>query len=212
MATATDDAPIKLSRHRIDQTLVALGAVVAVVLTVAGGLLAWGNSFAEDYVSDELAAQNVYFPEADALNDQGRDDLAKYGGELVDTGKEAEAYSSYIQGHIAGIADGKTYADLGGPERAAKAAVSEASANGASPEEVAELEAVALDLTAQRDTIFRGEMLRGALLNTYAWSVIARIAGIASIAAFIAAVAMVLLVVAGVVHMRRNAAAHAAAA
>ena len=202
-----DDMPIRISRHRLDQILTALGAVVVIVLLVAGGLLSWGNSFAEDYVGDELAAQNVVFPDTDALQGQGRDDLAGYGGELVDTGAEAEAYASYIKGHVEGIADGATYAELSGPERAANAAVSDAIANGGDPEEIAELEAAAAEISGQRDSIFRGEMLRGALLNTYAWSTIGRIAGIAAIAAWIAAAAMAVLVIAGVVHTRRHHAA-----
>lgn len=201
------DAPIRVSRRRLDQIAIALGVVVVLVLVVAGALLRWGNTFAEDYVGDELAAQNVVFPEADALAGQGRDDLVEYGGELVDTGEEAEAYASYIKGHVEGIADGMTYAELGGPERAARAAVSDAIAADADAEEVAALQETASELTAQRDSIFRGEMLRGALLNTYAWSTIGRIAGIAAIAAWIGAVVMALLVVAGVVHTRRHHAA-----
>lgn len=198
------ETPIRLSRHRLDQILTGLGAVVVVVLLIAGGLLSWGNSFAEDYVGDELAAQNVVFPDADSLAAQGRDDLVGYGGQLVDTGEEAEAYASYIKGHVEGIADGATYSDLSGPERAANAAVSDAITAGADADEVAALEEAAADISAQRDSIFRGEMLRGALLNTYAWSTIGRIAGIAAIAAWIAAAVMAVLVIAGVVHTRRH--------
>lgn len=201
------ETPIRLSRHRLDQILTGLGAVVVVVLLIAGGLLSWGNNFADDYVRDELAAQNVVFPEADSLTGQGRDDLVGYAGELVDTGEEAEAYASYIKGHVEGIADGATFAELSGPERAANAAVSDAITAGADADEVAALEEAAADITAQRDSIFRGEMLRGALLNTYAWSTIGRIAGIAAIAAWIAAAVMAALVVAGSVHMRRHNAA-----
>ena len=47
-------------------------------------------------------------------------------------------------------------------------------------------------------------MLRGTLLNAYAWSTVGRIAGIAAVGAFIAAAAMAILVVAGVVHLRRR--------
>jgi hypothetical protein len=123
---------------------------------------------------------------------------------LVDTGEEAEAYASYIKGHVEGIADGATYSELGATERTANAAASEATANGADPDEIAALEETAAEITTQRDLIFRGEMLRGALLNTYAWSTIGRIAGIAAIAAWIAAVAMAVLVIAGLVHTRRH--------
>ena len=173
------------------------------VLAIAGGLLTWGSNFADDYVHDELAAQNITFPDAEALAGQGRDDLVKYAGQQVDTGKEAEAYASYIGGHVVAIADGKTYAELGGPERAAEAAVNDAIANGAPADEVAALEDAAATISGQRESIFRGEVLRGALLNTFAWATIGQIAGIAAIAAFVAAGAMLVLVLAGVFHLRR---------
>lgn len=198
------DAPIPVTRRRIDRVLVMLGIVSTVVLVVAGGLLTWGSNFAEDYVSDELSAQNISFPDADALSGQGRDDLVEFAGEQVTTGEQAEAYASYIGGHVAGIAEGQTYAELGGPERAAAAAVDEAIANGASADEITELQAVADGISEQRESIFRGEMLRGALLNTYAWSTIGRIAGIAALVAFAAAVVMAALSAAGFVHMRRH--------
>ncbi len=203
-AAGTDDPPVRLSRHRLDQILTGLGVVAAAVLLVAGGLLTWGNNFAEDYVGDELAAQNVTFPEAESLTAQGREDLLDFAGEQVVTGEGAEAYASYIGGHVAGIADGATYSDLSGPEREANAAVSEAITAGASAEEVATLQASAAEITGQRDSIFRGEMLRGALLNTYAWSTIGRIAGIAAVAAWFAAAAMLVLVAFGFVHARRH--------
>ena len=103
-----DERPITLNRRRIDRMLVAAGAVVAIVLAVAGGLLTWGSSFADDYVGDELRAQNIFFPDADALREEGRDDLLGFAGEQVTTGDAAEAYASYIDGHLAGIADGQT--------------------------------------------------------------------------------------------------------
>ncbi|MGH9134865.1 MAG: hypothetical protein ACRDZZ_13080 [Ilumatobacteraceae bacterium] len=194
---------IKLTRRTVDTVLIWVGVVVTAVMGVAGGLLTWGSNFADDYVHDELAAQNITFPDAEVLAGQGRDDLVKYAGGLVDSGEEAEAYASYIGGHIEGIAEGQTYAELGGPERAAQAAVNEAIANGAPDAEVAELEQAAGAIVEQRESIFRGEMLRGTLLNTFAWSTIGEIAGIAAIAAFVAAGVMLALVVAGVFHLRR---------
>ena len=82
--------------------------------------------------------------------------------------------------------------------------MSDAITMGADAGEVAALQEEAAQIAGQRDSIFRGEMLRGALLNTYAWSTIGRIAGIAAIAAWLAAAAMAALVIAGVVHMRRE--------
>ena len=52
---------------------------------------------------------------------------------------------------------------------------------------------------ARRDTMFKGETLRGLLLSAYAWSTVGHLAGIAAIAAFIAAALMLLLVVLGMV-------------
>ena len=53
---------LHLRRHTVDKVLIAIGAVVAVVFAAAGGLLMWGSNFAEDYVHDELASQNVVVP------------------------------------------------------------------------------------------------------------------------------------------------------
>ena len=123
-STPRDRAVIgPIRRRTIDSVLVAAGAVVALVLVVAGGLLMWGHNFADDYVHDELVVAAHHVPLSEALTTEGRGDLAQYGGQTVDTGNEAEAYASYIGGHLDGIADGATYADLGTPERAAKADV-----------------------------------------------------------------------------------------
>jgi hypothetical protein len=191
---------VSVRRRTIDTVLTASGAVFALVLFVAGGLLLWGSNFAEDYVYDELSSQNIVFPEAAALEEQGRGDLVPYAGQTVDTGKEAEAYASFINGHLEAVAEGQTYADLGDPERAANTAVEEATASGAPASEVAALEEDAATITGQRNTLFKGETLRGLLLSAFAWSTVGRIAGIAGILALIAGTAMVLLVVFGVRH------------
>ncbi len=197
-------APVVAVRRRtIDGVLVGAGLVVTLVLAVAAGLLTWGANFAGDYVHDELASQNITFPDAESLKAQQRDDLVRFAGATVDTGKEAEAYASYIDGHLAGIADGKTFADLSGPERAAKAAVTTAKDNGASADEVADLQAQATAITAQRSSLFQGETLRGLLLSAFAWSTVGRIAGIASTVAYVAAAVMLALVLAGVWHLRK---------
>ena len=60
------------------------------------------------------------------LAEEGRTDLVELADEQVDTGSEAEAYASFINGHLEAIADGATYADLSAPESAAKADVTAA--------------------------------------------------------------------------------------
>ena len=68
---------------------------------------------------------------------------------------------------------------------------------------MAALQAKADGITNQRNTLFKGETLRGLLLSAYAWSTVGRIAGIAAVFAFVAAGAMLVLVVMGLVHHRR---------
>ena len=197
---ARTEPVVAVRRRTIDSVLTAAGAVFAVVLVAAGGLLTWGSSFSEDYVYDELSSQNIAFPPAEALEEEGRTDLVKFAEAKVDTGPEAEAYASFIDGHLANIADGQTYADLGTPERAANAAVEEATASGASADELARLEGEAAAISGQRNSLFKGETLRGLLLSAFAWSTVGRIAGIAATVAFVGAAAMVVLVALGVRH------------
>jgi hypothetical protein len=196
----TADEPVVFKRRAIDSVLIASGAVFTVALLVAGALLAWGSNFAADYVDDELSSQNISFPPAADLEEEGRTDLVKYAGEDVNTGEEAEAYASFINGHLQGIADGATYADLGTPEREATAAVEAATAEGADEATVADLQEKADAITAQRNTLFKGETLRGLLLTAFAWATVGQIAGYAAIAAFVAGGVMLVLVLLGLRH------------
>jgi hypothetical protein len=200
--TSAPDA-VTVRRRTIDMVLIVAGIVVTAVLGAAGVLLTWGSNFAEDYVSDELTSQNVYFPDSASLEEEGRDDLVKYAGQQVTTGPEAEAYASFINGHLQGIADGATYAELGAPQSEARGALAAAQESGEDDQTIAELQATVDQITGQRDSLFRGETLRGLLLSTFAWSTIGRIAGIAATLAFVAAALMLVLVVLGVVHRTR---------
>ena len=145
-------------------------------------------------------SQNIAFPPAAALEEEGRTDLLPFAGHAVNTGPEAEAYASFINGHLEGIADGATFADLGDTERAANTAVETATADGASAAQIAELQGEADAITGQRNSLFKGETLRGLLLSAFAWSTVGRIAGIAAIAAFAAAGVMLVLVALGLRH------------
>ena len=150
-----------------------------------------------------MASQHIAFPDAESLTGQGREDLVKYAGQQVTTGPQAEAYASFIDGHLEATADGQTYADLGAVERAANAAVTEAVDSGQPQAAVDELQAQADEVSAQRNTMFKGETLRGLLLSAFAWSTVGMIAGYSAIGAFIAAGMMAVLVVLGFVHLRR---------
>ena len=117
---------VALKRRTIDSVLIGFGVVATAAFVVAGGLLMWGHNFSSDYVGDELSSQNITFPSAADLTEEGRTDLVQYADQQLDTGTEAQAYASFINGHLEGIADGATYADLGATESAAKADVTAA--------------------------------------------------------------------------------------
>ncbi len=197
------DAPVVITRRRIDHLLLWTGGALAMVLFVAGALLTWGSTFAQDYVHDELEAQAITFPAAADLEEEGRDDLVQYADEQVTTGAEAEAYASYIAGHVEEIGEGQTYAELGGPQFAAEAALNEAIAADAPADEIAALQEEYDGIVGQRDSMFRGEVLRGALLSTFAWDTIGVIAGYAAIAAFLGGLVMAALVAIGALHLRK---------
>ncbi len=197
-----DGGGVRLRRRTIDLVLIGFGVIAAIVFAAAGGLLMWGSNFAEDYVHDELSSQNVVFPDAASLRDDGRDDLVKYADQQVTTGAEAEAYASLIATHMEGIAGGKTYSEI--DDRGAAQAVTDAQERGASPEEIAELQATANQLKGQRDSLFRGETLRGLLLTSFAWGRVGEIAAIAAWVAFAGAAVMTALVIAGIFHLVRG--------
>ena len=195
---------VALKRRTIDSVLIGFGVVAMAAFAVAGGLLMWGHNFSSDYVSKELGSQNISFPSADALVKGERADLVKFADQKVDTGKEAEGYASFINGHLQKTAGGATYADLGATESAAKADVKTAVDAGKPQATIDELQAKADGITGQRNTLFKGETLRGLLLSAYAWSTVGTIAGYAAFGAFIAAGIMAVLVGLGLIHHRRT--------
>lgn len=196
---------IPVRRRTIDLVLVAAGALATIVLVIAGSLLMWGQKFSTDYVRKELSSQHITFPTAEVLTTENRTDLLAFASKPLADGKGAQAYASYIDGHLEKIADGATYADLGGPERTARAAAQAAVESGAPQATIDDLQTASTGLTAQRDTMFKGETLRGLLLSAYAWSTVGRIAGIAAVASLVSAALMLVLVGLGVVHFRRSA-------
>lgn len=132
---------------------ILLAAVV--VLAAAGGLVFWGSTYAKNMVHDQLAEQKIAFPSAEQLKAEGRSDLAKYANESVDNGFEAKAFSNYIKGHLAKVANGQTYSEV-------SAAFQKDKNN--------------QTLAAQRQTLFMGETLRGMLLSAYGWGLMGVIA------------------------------------
>jgi hypothetical protein len=174
-----------MRRITFDILMATAGLFLAVTLLAAGGLLTWAHGFIGNEVHTQLAAQQIYFPPANSAAVAAPEFAAmrQYGGQQLTTGAQAEVYADhFIANHLKAIGGGKTYAQL-------------------STEAIAQPKNAAL--AAQVATVFKGETLRGLLLNAYAFGTMGMIAGIAAIAAFIAAAIMLLLSGLGLMHARR---------
>jgi dihydrofolate reductase len=194
-----------MRRKTFDAILTAGGLVLAVVLLVAGGLLMWANNFVTDQVHSQLSAEKIFIPAAgsEALADPAiKPYLTKYGGQQLVNGKQAKAYADhFILVHMNKASGGKTYAEVGGQQTALRAEIAKAKAANQSTEA---LDKQLADLTATRETLFKGDTLRGLLLNAYAFDTMGRIAGIAAVASFVGAGVMLLLSLLGLLHLRRT--------
>jgi hypothetical protein len=173
-----------MKRRTLDITLATVGAVMAVILAVAGGLLLFAASFTNQTITDQLTAQKISFPPVAAMQGPEYDAIRQYAGQPVTNGAEAKAYSEMIAVHLQGVADGKTYSEV-------SAAWIDSAENPADRDPA---------LAAQRTTLFMGETLRGLLLNVYAFSIFGAIAFLAGWVALAAAVVMTVLAIIGFVH------------
>lgn len=196
-----------MNRRSFDSLLSWLGALLVLVFLVAGYLLNWGYSFANNTVHDQLAQQQIFFPKAGSPGFDAKTypELQKYGGMQLTTGKQAADYADfYIGEHVKGINGGKTYSQTSTESRAAGAAAQAATAAAAAAPTDAALAAAAATananaaaLSGKVDTLFKGETLRGMLLNAFAFWQLGQIAHFASLGAYAAALLMLVLTVIG---------------
>jgi hypothetical protein len=146
------------------------------ILAFCAGFLFWGNSFIHNQIQTELTSQQIVFPASDskAVTSLPAEDAAAmkvYGGQQLTTGEQAQAYANHFIGvHLSEIAGGQTYSQV-----SAKAQ--------ANPTDT--------KLAGQVQTLFRGETLRGLLLNAYGWWTIGTYALYAAIGLGLAALAVV---------------------
>ena len=84
-------------RRRLFDVLVSgVGALLTVVLVVAGILLLWGYNFTNNQVSSQLSAQQITFPTTDsaafkALPSTDQQAMKPYAGQLTTNGAQARA-------------------------------------------------------------------------------------------------------------------------
>ena len=169
-----------------------LAIIVGATLLLAGAFAFGMGSWGRGYVHDQLSQENITMPDQETidgdtgLSDEDKDALKGFAGEQMTEGAQAQAYANnYIYPHMmhsctevtsadgqttfdAVPADKCTYAGVGGVARAAESEEASQAYNGL------------------RDSLFRGSMLRGALLNTYGWSILATIGFYAGIALVLA--------------------------
>jgi len=174
-----------MRRRTLDALLTTGGLIVAAVLLVAGGLMTWASTFVDNEVHAQLSAQHITFPAkgSEQLNDpKVKPYLEQYAGQQLTTGAQAKAWADhYIKVHLDEATGGKTYSELSAAARA----------NPDDPK-----------AKAMVDLAFKGETLRGLLLNAYAFGTMGVIAWWGAIAAFIGSGLMFLLSFLGIWHRR----------
>jgi hypothetical protein len=162
-----------MRRKTFDTLLSVTGLTLAAILLIAGGLLMWGSTYVHNTVHNQLAAQQISFPPAAAfahpkagteITPSMVPSVSQYAGQQLLTGQQAEAYADhFIAVHVTTMSGGKTYSQL-------------SAASQAQPGNT--------KLAGLVSTVFKGESLRGMLLNAYGWWKVSQIMYIAALFSF----------------------------
>lgn len=174
-----------MRRKTLDLLLNWVGVLfIAIFLVACFGMLI-GYNFTSSQVRSQLVEQKVFFPVKGQLDYQDlvKANITQYAGKQVVTGAEAQLFANKIIAvDTAAISGGKTYAEL-------------SAASMANPSNTG--------LVNQVQLVFRGDTLRGLLLNAYAFGFIGVIALYGAIGMFFAMLIMLTLTLLGVRHYRQ---------
>jgi len=179
-----------MNRTIVDRLVSSIGAVMGVALLVASGLLFFAHGYVHGQVTDQLREQQISFPAAGtkaitSLPSADQTAINQYAGQQLVNGAQAKAFADhYIKVHLSEVAGGQTYSQVS----------SKALAN---PQDQ--------QLAGQVQTLFRGETLRGLLLNAYAFDTMANVAFIAAWVSLLGGIVLLVLSALGLVHSRRPA-------
>lgn len=190
-----------MRRKTLDVLFSTGGFALAILLLVLGFVMTSNANFSKRYVHDQLAQQQITFKTKATLTAEEAKStcLVKYAGQQLTSGKQAECYANEFIGlHVKTIAGGKTYATLGDAQTALKTKV--AAAQTSNDPNLPALQKQLADMTTQRETLFKGETLRGLLLTSYGFSVLGFKGAQAASVAFAIAALLALLSIAGFVH------------
>jgi hypothetical protein len=194
-----------MRRRTLDVLFSAGGLALAGLLLVLAMVMTSNANFAKGYVKDQLVQQKINFKSLDTLTDEEKQSpcVVKYAGQQLTTGKQAECYANdFIGLHVASTADGQTYSELGTPQSELRARI--ATAQAANDPAVADLQKQLTAVTAQRETLFKGETLKGLLLTSYGFSVFGVKGAQVATVAYLAAALLALLSIAGFAHALRT--------
>jgi hypothetical protein len=193
-----------MKRRTLDIMFSVGGLLLAGLLLIMGVVLTSNANFAKNYTRDQLSAQNITFKPAATLTAEEKESacLVKYAGQRLTTGKQAECYANEFIGlHVKSTAGGRTYASQGDYITGLKAQLADAQkVTPADPAKIADLSTQITTATAARETLFKGETLRGLLLTSYGFSVFGVKGGEGAIVAFLVAGLMLILSLAGLYH------------
>ena len=186
-----------MRRKVFDKLASVGGGVVVVILAVAGTMLFVGYNFANNYVHNQLAQQNITFPAAAAfahpkagteITPSMIPSVSQYAGQQLLTGQQAQTYANdFIAVHLNQIGGGKSYSQLSSEAMALP--------KGSPAYTAAE---------AKVQSVFQGTTLRGLLLEAYGFSLMATIAFWCAIAAWSLAGLLAVLVAIGFWHAKRT--------
>ena len=190
-----------MKRRTLDILFSIGGVGLAALLLIIGVVMSSNADFSNRYVTDQLRQQRITFKAADALTEEERkaECLVKYAGQELTTGKQAECYANEFIGlHVKTSGNGKTYAEIGDLQTALRAEITTAQAN--NDPAVADLQKQLATLTTQRETVFKGETLRGILLTSYGFSELGNKAAQAATVIYLGVTLLFALSIAGFVH------------
>jgi hypothetical protein len=178
-----------MRRRTFDALATVAGLIMTAVLVVAGVLLLWGHSYANNQVTSQLSAQKIVFPtktnpEFKALPKADAAAMGQYAGQLMTNGAQAETYADHFIGyHLTLIAGGKTYSQL--------STLSRANPTNAT-------------LAGDVQAVFQGTSLRSMLLEAYGFWKLGEIALVGAFVSFVGAALFLILSIFGFVHLRRT--------
>jgi hypothetical protein len=171
--------------------IISIQAVLVLVLAFCSGFLFYEGVYVTGQVHDELASQKIFFPPSSTIVAGGALDPAEFpqeirdqAGNQVTDGNQARIYADdFIGKHLLGVAGGQTYAQVSTQAQAVGTQLAADPSN-------KDLQAQNTKLQGQVATLFKGEMLRATLLNSFGWWTLGIYATYAGIGLLVAALAV----------------------